>query len=77
MAQGEFVGSKAGGGMDGAIVSGLDVRQEEMSVILTFVHRHMEHLGEGVVEALHSPISLGVVGASGELVDPQKLIDDS
>lgn len=39
-AQMEFAGSMAGGGMDGVIVSGLDVKQVEIPVILAFVYQH-------------------------------------
>lgn len=68
---------EAGGRLDGVDLSGLDVRQVEVPVILALVHTHGEHSGEGVVEGFYTASSLGVVGAGGKFMGAQKLVDSA
>ena len=71
----DLVGGESSCGVDGIIVSSLDVREAEVPIVLAFVDHHGKHLGDGVVEAFDTAIGLRVVRASMELSGAEKLVD--
>ena len=58
-----FIWGQSGCSADGIVVSKFHVRYVDVSVVLSFVHDHRQHLSHGVVDALDATVTVGVVGA--------------
>ena len=70
-----FVGGKAGGCADGVVVRALDVGELNIPVNVLFVAGHVEHEGHGVVDTLDTVVGARVVGAGGDLIDAEAVVE--
>ena len=72
------VGGKSGGRADGVVVCALDVWELNISVCLLFFTEHGEHVDHGVVDvddALDTAVRKRVVGAGGNFIDAEAVVD--
>ena len=66
---------KSGGCDDGAVVRVVGVWELNIPVRLWFVADHGEHEGYGVVDALDTAVGARVVGAGGNLIDAEAVVE--
>lgn len=74
-AHSNFAGAESGRSVDGVVISGLDVRQERMPLLLLLVEAHGQDQGHDVVDTLYVAIGAGVVQASVDIVDDTVLVE--
>ena len=70
-----FVGGEPCSGVDGVVVCALHVWELLVPDGLLFVDHHGEHQGYRMIEALDAAVSAGVVGAGGDLVNAEALVE--
>ena len=74
-----LVGGQVSDGTDRIVVGELHVHQLRISIVLAFVDDHSQHLGHcvvNVVNAFHTTVAAGMVGAGGEFSNTKKLMYD-
>ena len=59
---------------DGIVVSEFYVGQMQVSIVLSLVDDHSQHLGHTVVYPLSAPVTVGMIVACNKLVHTQQLI---
>ena len=70
----DLVGRQTRPRADGIVVSGFDVVQMQVPIVLSLVDDHSQHLGHSVVYPLSAPIAVGMIGACSKLGHTQLLI---
>ena len=70
-----IVGGEPCSGVDGVVVCALHVWELLVPDGLLFVDHHGEHQGYRMIEALDAAVSAGVVGAGGDLVNAEALVE--
>ena len=70
----DLVGRQTRSLADGIVVSKYDVGQTQVSVVLSLVDDHSQHLDHSVVYPLNAPVTAGMMGACSKLVYAQQLI---
>ena len=73
-AQVNLVGGQASGGADRIVVGELHVCQLRIPIALAFFDYHSQHLGQCVVNALHTTITARMVGAGDDFWNTKMLI---
>lgn len=70
-----FLGSQAYGLADRVVVDELDVRKDDIPVVLSLIDGDRENLCQGVIDTCGAAVSLRVVRTGGDLVDAQECVD--
>ena len=70
-----IVGGEPCSSVDGVVVCALHVWELLVPDGLLFVDHHGEHQGYRMIEALDAAVSAGVVGAGGDLVNAEALVE--
>ena len=70
-----FVRGDPCSGVDGVVVCALHVWELHVPVVLQFVDHHGKHQGHRIIEALDAAVSSGMVGAGGDLVNAEALVE--
>ena len=70
-----FVGGKSDGCAEGVVVRALNVWELNVPVSLLFVADHGEHEGHGVVDTFDTAVGARVVGAGGNLVGAEAVVE--
>ena len=71
----QLVGGKSGGCAEGVVVRALDAWRLNIPVSLLFVADHGEHKSHGVVDTLDTAVGTRVVGAGGNLIETEAVVE--
>ena len=59
---------------DRIVASELDVKELQISVVLSLVDDHSQHLGHSVLHTLNASVAVWMIGACGKLAHSQQLV---